>query len=269
MAAPVRPAPPADRDEGRACPLDMNRRLLNGFLDRLQAEACFSPTDGCFDLQRLRDLADAYLAETTIAAQAPGECLRLHDAVLWEDRRHKPFERLMARRFSSMLPKRAGDEGGPAPEARLSRRLIPGLMTALAMMVGRETMEEAGARAARQLARHREAKLGLVDWPALESEAETRVLVSDVLVRCAGHFQPFGRRLEWLTMVINSQLPPPLPEDHDPAWRCTPERARLLLGALYAPLRTDLAADAGATLTARHGEAAVADLTRLLDALEG
>lgn len=258
-AAPAIAAPRA----AAGCPLDMNRRLLAGFLDRLEAEASFGAIHGCFDLTTLRTLAEDYLSETGVAAVAPQDCLRLHDTVLWEDRRNRPFERLLTRRFSALLPERAGDEGGPAAEAPLSRRLIPGLMAALGKMVGAETLDRAGQETERLLARHRESRLGLVDWPALAAEPAAQRVADDVLVIAARHIRPVPRRLEWLTMVINSHLGPVLREDHDPAWRCTPDRAGHLLAALYAPLRR---ADRAA-LAHRHGEEAVTALDAVLEEL--
>lgn len=265
-AAPPSAAPARER----ACPLDMNRRLLMGFLDRLQAEAAFGPAEGCFDLGRLREMADAYLAEAGEASAAPADCLKLHDAVLWEDRRHRPFERLLARRFSHLLPKRVGDEGGPAPDAPLSRRLIPGLMAALSKMVGPAMLDDATRRTAVLLARHREARLGLVDWPQLTAEPEADAVLCEVLMAAARHFQDVDRRVEWLTQVVNSHLPAPLPEDHDPAWRCDAGRVRLLLRALYGPLGERLRnSEAREDLRRRFGDPTVADAARLVAALEG
>lgn len=239
--------------EDRACPISMNRRLLTAFLDHLQTEACGGPDDGCFDMDRLRHLAEAFLAETIIAARAPADCLRLHDTVLWEDRRHRAFERLLTRRFSHLFPKRFGDEGTAGGAAILSRRLIPGFMAALTMMVGTETMERCGRAAASLLVRHREDRLGLVDWGDLAASDPARVLVTDLLVACATHFQPYARRRDWLCLVINNHLTPALPEDRDPAWRCTPERADAMLRALYEPLRQAMTADGGLAFADRHG----------------
>lgn len=253
-----------------ACPLDMNRRLLMGFLDRLQAEASFGPAAGCFDLIRLRDLAEEYLTEGTHpSVSAPSECLKLHDAVLWEDRRNRPFERLLARRFSHLLPKRIGDEGDPAPGAPLSRRLIPGLVAALSKMAGQAMLDEASLCIEALLTRHRESRLGLVDWPQLAAEPEVEAVLCDILLTAAHHFQNVDRRVNWLTQVINSHLPAPLPEDHDPAWRCDPARTRLLLRALYAPLAERLRDKTEAALLRRtFGEVAVAETTLLIAALE-
>ncbi|WP_404379732.1 hypothetical protein [Caenispirillum salinarum] len=268
MPAVTAPATPARE---RSCPLDMNRRLLMGFIDRLREDGHLASAPIYLPGEDyLRELAEAYLADVGPAAgAAPSECLRLHDAVLWEDRRHRPFERLLTRRFSHLLPKRAGDEGGPAPDAVLSRRAIPGLMAALSKMVGPATLEDAARRTEALLTRHREDRLGLVDWPQLTAQPEAEAVLCEVLMAAARHFQDVGRRLDWLTEVINGHLPPPLPEDHDPAWRCDAGRTRLLLRALYEPL-TERLSDPAATgvLRRRFGDVAVTDAARLLAALE-
>ncbi|GAA0593683.1 hypothetical protein [Caenispirillum bisanense] len=251
--------------EDRACPLSMNRRLLTAFLDHLQVEACGGPDDGCFDIARLRSLAEDFLAATPVAARAPVECLRVHDAMLWEDRRHRAFERLLTRRFSHLFPKRMGDDGTAGAGASLSRRLIPGFMAALAMMVGPDTMNRCSREANRLLGRHREERLGLVDWLDLSQTDGARALVSEVLVAAAAHFEPFERRRDWLCLVVNNHLPPALPEDRDPAWRCTPAVADTMLRALYEPFRRELAADGGLALRDRFGDQAVASVTVLLE----
>lgn len=172
-------------------------------------------------------------------------------------------------RFSHLLPKRVGDEGSPSPDAPLSRRLIPGLMAALAKMVGPETLDDVTRRTSMLLDRHREARLGLVNWTQLAAEPEADVLLSEVLMAAARHFQDIDRRVAWLVQVINSHLAVPLPEDRDPAWRCDAHRARLLLRALYAPLKPRLCEpEARAILRRRHGDPAVSDAIRLVAALD-
>lgn len=258
---------PVEHADSRGCPLSMNRRLLTAFLDHLQVEACGGPDDGCFDMDRLRRLAEEFMAETPVARHAPADCLRLHDAMLWEDRRHRAFERLLTRRFSHLFPKRFGDDGTMAQAAPLSRRLIPGFMTALTMMVGVEAMERCGRNAAALLARHREERLGLVEWPELAAVDAARLLVDELLIACARHFSPFARRRDWLCLVVNNHLPPPLPEDHDPAWRCTPDRAEAMLRALYAPLARELAGDGGLGLRERFDAGDLAAVQALLEAV--
>lgn len=253
--------------EDRGCPLSMNRRLLTAFLDHLQVEASGGPDDGCFDMGRLRRLAEGFLAETHVATPAPADCLRLHDTILWEDRRFRTFERLLTRRFSHLFPKRFGDDGTAAGSALLSRRLIPGFMTALTMMVGVETMERCSRDAAGLLARHREERLGLVEWSDLAASDAARTLVAEVLVACARHFRPYARRRDWLCLVINNHLTAPLREDRDPAWRCSPETVDAMLRALYEPFRLALASDGGLALRERFAEADIAAVQDLLAAV--
>lgn len=185
-------------------------------------------------------------------------------AVLFDTRRHLAFERVLARAFADLLPHRPGDDGRPHG-APLSRRVIRGLMKALTMMAGEEHMAERRLLAANLLTGHRARTGGNTDWDALARDPLMTRLVRATLMGAAEHFGDFDRRLDWLCLVIDNHRPPRYEEDAEPDWHCTPDRAVLLLDALYGDLCLTLAQPGGeGRLSADYGGDAVAALRALL-----
>lgn len=221
------------------------------FLDRATTAAAAESDGGSLSLTTLARLA-ADLAHDL--GSAPASCV--------DDRRHLAFDRLLCRTFAHLLPRRRDDR------APLSRRLIRGLMKALAMMAGEDAMADRRLVAANLLTAARARGDGTVDWDDLARDPLVVRMIRATLMAAAQHFAAFDRRLDWLCLVIDNNRPPSYPEDADVDWRCTPERAILLLDALFTDLALHLAQPGGeARLTAEFGTGPTVALQALLGTL--
>lgn len=247
---------------GRSCPTPASMPgpcgvPLSILLMRAAAAAAEEGNDTAVSLSTLARLAGELAAET--ATESP--CRH-------EGRRRLVLERALTRSFADLLPWRPGDNGrsGGAP---LSRRLIPGLMKALTMMVGEDTMAERRDLAGHLLTDHRRGRAGdATERDTLARDPRMVQLIRDTLMTAAGHFVPFDRRLDWLCLVIDNNRPAHVAEDGDADWSCTRDRAVMLLDALYADLALALAQPGGeARLAAEHGAEAVLALRALLGTL--
>ncbi len=179
-----------------------------------------------------------------------------------DDRRHLAFDRLLCRPCAPLLPRNRDDV------APLSRRLIPGLMKALAMMAGEDVMAERRLVAANLLTAARARGDGIVDWDDLARDPLVVRMVRATLMAAAHHFAAFDRRLDWLCLVVDNSRTPAYAEDKDVDWRCTPERAILLLDALFTDLALYLAQPGGeARLMAEFGTGPTTALQALIGTL--
>ncbi|MFA7429235.1 MAG: hypothetical protein WCZ23_03660 [Rhodospirillaceae bacterium] len=218
----------------------MSHALIMEFVRNLEEEA--ARRNGILDVATLRARADDFLERHRTSAQPPKFCLTLHNALMWDERRRHPFERLLVKRFSHLLPARVGDDG-VRDGAVLSRRLIPGLMVAVVTMVGFDVYHEAEERTRAYVERLRGDGVLPVDWDQVAHEPYVLLLMDRVLTTIAGHFGQFDKRVQWLVSVINSHLGPRPPEDGSVVWAMGERKAIALLGALYRELRWRLRDD--------------------------
>lgn len=248
-------------EEG-SCPLDMSRILIMDFVSTLEHEAA---TQGSLDVATLRNTAEIFLQRLRASTQAPDNCLRMHQRMLWDERRRHPFERLVVLRFAHMLPKRAGDDG-VSQGARLSRRAIPGLAVAMTKMMGLDQYRVFEENVREQMRHYKIEHPGPVDWDHVAAHPEFHGLVDQALLSMASYFTDLDKRIPWLLEVINSHLAPPPPEDGRALWVMDVQRGLLLLDALYRDLRRKLASDQR-SLERLYGPCAVQSLATLDEAL--
>jgi hypothetical protein len=248
-------------EEG-SCPLDMSRILIMDFVSTLEHEAA---TQGSLDVGTLRNTAEIFLQRLRATTQAPDSCLRMHQRMLWDERRRHPFERLVVLRFSHLLPKRAGDDG-VREGARLSRRAIPGLAVAMTKMMGLDQYRVFEEKVREQMRFYKIEHPGPVDWEHVAAHPEFHGLVDQALLSMASYFTDLDKRIPWLLEVINSHLAPPPPEDGRKLWVMDVQRGLLMLGALYGDLRRKLNSDQR-SLERLYGPCAVQSLASLDAAL--
>lgn len=262
-ATKTAPAGLCDFQTDDNCPIDMSHALIMEFVRGLEEEA--ARQQGKLDVAALRALADAFLERHRSNAQPPKFCLSLHNALMWDERRRHPFERLLVKRFAHLLPARSGDDG-VSDGAVLSRRLIPGLMTAVVTMIGFDAYHEAEEITRAHVERLRASGSLPVNWDMVAHEPDVELHMDRVLAIIAGYFAQFDKRVQWMVSVINSHLGPRPPEDGSVVWAMGERKAIALLSALYKDLRRRLH-DAPAALEAEVGHEGVAALQALHAAL--
>jgi hypothetical protein len=261
-SAAKKPQSTAEAVESGSCPLDMSRILIMDFVSTLEHQAA---TQGSLDVGTLRDTAEGFLSRLRATTQAPDNCLKMHERMLWDERRRHAFERLVVLRFAHLLPKRSGDDG-VRQGAQLSRRAIPGLAVAMTKMMGLDQYRSFEEKIRAQMQIYKLEHPGPVNWDHVANHPEFHGLVDQALLVMTGYFTDLEKRVPWLIEVINSHLAPPPPEDGRTLWIMDGGKTLLMLGALYADLRTQLASNQR-TLERLYGPCAVQSLAALDTAL--
>jgi len=169
------------------------------------------------------------------------ECLAVIDEVRRESGRRMPFERLMVKPFAHLLP---AAHQPVEPGTELSRRILPGFLSALQQMLGPVLLEQYQNRC-RELVRIIQTARGNdFEWEDVYTDPTSQVIVNDVLVHISKHFTDFERRRTWLTSVIANEMP--LGEDPvERDWRFGEREFHMLMTALFRPLRKQMETNEG------------------------
>ncbi|MDH5410236.1 MAG: hypothetical protein OEY16_02520, partial [Alphaproteobacteria bacterium] len=155
-----------------------------------------------------------------------------------------------------------------APGKGLSRRVLPGFLSALQQMLGPVLLEQYQNRC-RELVRIIQTARGNdFEWEDVYTDPTSQVIVNDVLVHISKHFSDFKRRRTWLIGVIAGEMS--LGEDPvERDWIFREDEFHLLMTALFKPLRRQMETDDGQQrIKDRYGAIAcelLADLFAELD----
>lgn len=242
--------------------------LLRRLADHLQARA--HRAGGTLDSEQIRQAIEHFQSQTGEEANdfyrtAWNQCLSVIDEVRRDGGRRMPFERLMVKPISHLLP--TAPEPVP-PGQGLSRRIIPGYLAALQQMLGPVLVDQYQSRS-RELVRIIQTARGTdFDWEDVYGDPTSHVIVNDVLVHVSKHFADLPRRRTWLIDIVNSHMP--LGEDEVERKHSFGEAEfRLLIDALFAPLRREMETGDGARrLRDRYGAVACEFLTDLFSDLD-
>jgi len=218
--------------------------LLERVADQLVTEA--GRKGGVLDGQQIRDVIDGFKTRSDKDAMefyraGWNECLAVIDEVRRESGRRMPFERLMVKPFAHLLP----TAHHPVTSGQgLSRRILPGFLSALQQMLGPVLLEQYQTRC-RELVRIIQTARGSdFDWEDVYTDPTSQIIVNDVLVHVSRHFSDLSRRRLWMIDVIVSNMP--LGEDEvERAWSFGESEFQMLMEALFRPLRNQLASPEG------------------------
>jgi hypothetical protein len=246
---------------------------LDAYSARLKRAAAAGGTLAAGDIDAVaaafRAEADADIKEAV--RRIWESCVNDLPRALFDEARDYPFERILIQQFAHLL---APD--GAAPAGTLSRRVIPGFLHALHMMIGPEQFEEYEARGKTIVDRLREQRGDLFNWSDFYQDPEAGWLANDVLVDVSGHFEDLARRRRWMIGVVDSHMTAPYPTllagngaVGAADWRFGEAEFQALMRALYADLRRRFADASGrAQAIERYGDAAGRRLTRLFERLD-
>jgi hypothetical protein len=196
-----------------------------GKLDSDEIQACLEH----FKRREDPDIADFYRTGWN-------ECLAVIDEVRRESSRRMPFERLMVHPFAHLLP----SAHQPVSNGKgLSRRVVPGFLSALQQMLGPVLLEQYQNRC-RELVRIIQTARGNdFEWQDVYTDPTSQVIVNDVLVHISKHFSDFKRRQKWMIGVIADEMS--LGEDPvERDWTFRDDEFHMLVQALFKPLRKQM-----------------------------
>lgn len=228
--------------------------MISHFASRLEAEA--RTAGGSLDAAAIRALAESFIKRESrrfgaVYQRSYEECSQARDLLLWEKARRNPFDRVLVRKFGHLFPARPGDDGS-RDGGVLSRRIVPGFVKAVTMMIGPQLYDQCQRKCQAILERHRTDSV--FDWAGVYDDPEAIALANDVLVVMSHYFADFEKRRAWFITVINSHLAEPekdQPGDED--WQLDEAAFHQMLLALFGDLQQGLA-KGGQALRARYGE---------------
>jgi len=175
-----------------------------------------------------------------------------------QQERKQVFQRIMIERFDNRL---VDDKTLKKKPDHLSRRMLPGFNSMLAMMVGPAKMERFEKQSNALVDRLKKEGGGKVDWAKLHAAPDSRRIALIGQVEMAGYFKDAEKRLDWMVAMVNSNLIPADDHTAHEAWSFTREAAEALLCDLFTDLRATLKdATARAKFADQLGDEAVAVL---------
>ena len=218
--------------------------VLDRIAEHLEQEA--ENSGGSLDGPQLRAAIETFRDSSDDDARAFyragwDECLSVIDEVRRDTSRRMPFERMMVKPLSHLLP---AAHQPVTPGKDLSRRVVPGFLSALHQMLGPVLLEQYQNRC-RELVRIIETARGRdFEWADVHTDPTSQVIVNDVLVHISKHFSNFERRKAWMMGIITSQLS--LGEDEtERAWIFGDAEFAMLMESLFRPLRAEMESPEG------------------------
>lgn len=189
----------------------------------------------------------------------------------WDQARNYPFNRLMVEKFSHLFD----EDHLLESDDSVSRRILPGFLIAINMMLGPEEYEEYQERCRRIVKRIKSYRGDDFDWSEVHFDEEAKVVTLDTQVAIAFHFDDLEKRADWLIELINNNLAP-LASGRNPdeaVWRFTEGAFRRFLGALLRELKETLSTEGGRMrISRRHGVdacVALADIIKRVESFTG
>jgi len=192
------------------------------------------------------------------------KCLASAESAHWTSARKFHFERIMVKCFSNLLP-----QDGESIEAgrHLSRRIIPGFILALQQMMGPETYEQFGDRARTLVETLRAVHGESFTWSEVYGDPSCQIVVEEVLISIAHHFDDMAKRRNWLIDVVDAHMPSTANEA-EKNWNFGDGNFHTLMNSVFGDLREVLkSAEARDTLAINHGEEKIVALETLFDGL--
>ena len=209
--------------------------------ERLQDE--LEKNNGHLTIHNVRQLNTDFLEKT---AQLTGlfelammESEREQDQLKWSSVKRPPFERLLVKRFESLLYHREPDGH---LRGSISRRLLPGFFVTVNMMIGLEKLEFYHKRSEMALDRVMKGRLP-VNWDLVDSDPEIHDIILDAQLTIAESFANTKQRLEWFLHIVNANLGPAKPGARDEDWELGPRTAHHLMHSLLQDLKKALTDD--------------------------
>jgi len=218
--------------------------VLDRISEHLQCEAV--KRGGSLNTAQLKRAIESFRDDAKSDAQefyrtGWNECLSVIDEVRRESSRRLPFERLMVHPLAHLFP----PANQPVqPGTGLSRRILPGYLSALYQILGPVLLDQYQSRC-RELVRIIQTARGTdFEWGDVYEDPTSQVIVNDILVHLSKHFSNFAKRRAWMMGVIVSHMP--LGENEaERAWVFGDAEFAMMMDALFRSLRNEMVSPAG------------------------
>jgi len=209
------------------------------------------------------DAADPAL--TLLCTETWSTCLATAQSMYWSAMRKSYFGRIMVECFAQLLPR--SDEFLNR-ERHLSRRIIPGFLTALHQILGNDAYSQNTERTNMLVDTLRAVHGDAFSWDEVYADPICQTVVEDVLIGIAHHFADIAQRRDWMIDIIGAQMPATR-DEAELAWTFGDGEFHAVMNALYGDLRIRLdSPDDRVGLEERHGAKDITHLATLFDALK-
>jgi len=172
-----------------------------------------------------------------IFLEAVESCARSKEQSRMEAERGNLFTRLMVHKFEHRFVSER--QLFQNPQA-LSRRILPGFMTALYTMVGTQKQEEFERRAEEMAKNMRARGTDDLDWAEVYRTSAARMIALGAEIEMAQHFREAEKRLDWLQAIINANLISVDENFPGADWQFSREAAVRMLRDIFSDLRATL-----------------------------
>ena len=222
----------------------------------------------------IRSFLDEYKSQT-LAANTPvfkthfQRCLNRREQEVFDPNRRQPFKRVLTMRFIDLFPPE-GALNSNSPY--VSRRILPGLFSALEKMVGSAPFAP-GYAACRDASESTKDANGGIIWEDLYTHEAALDAVDNLLMRLVAHFDNPMKRVIWMLSIINNDLADPHEFDFEGRanqdWQLDERGMINVLRHLFRNLRHRLSDQSEVqTLTQKYGTGATRQLVALITALD-
>jgi hypothetical protein len=224
---------------------------------------------GALNIEQLREITKEFYADgehfAVYTRGAFTSCQRVFEQALWDKQRKNHFGRFLVKRIATMLPGYS-EHDGVSGSGEIPRRVIPGFLTAMSMLIGPEIWGACQAKASALIEKHRDVDTGVIDWNAVYAEEAVGELLDDALLITAHHFAQFDKRRDWFIGVVNTNLGP-AKRPEDAKWRLTEESFRILLRALFSNFLKEILSGT-LDLKKKYGDTAIQQVEDFIRHLE-
>lgn len=196
-------------------------------------------------------------------------CLNRREQEVFDPNRRQPFKRVLTMRFIDLFPPEGALSNN---DTYVSRRILPGLFSALEKMVGSDPFAH-GYAACRDAAESTKDANDSIIWEDLYTHEAALNAVDNLLMRLVAHFDNPMKRVIWMLSIINNDLADPHEFDFEGRanqdWQLDERGMINVLRHLFRNLRHRLADQSEVqSLTQKYGIGATRQLLALITALD-
>ncbi|MBN2751199.1 MAG: hypothetical protein JXQ84_00670 [Rhodospirillaceae bacterium] len=250
---------------GVHCPLKAPNALIADFIQYFAQRS--AERGESVDTQVMRDIAHDFLQTHPLTMLSFHECRRLLNEA--EGRELPPFERIVTEPLRPLFPHFGNTPSPVTPITHplLSRRIIPGLISAISAMLGQDKTDIYRHLSERLERTHLNPITGEPNWPVILADPETHKMMTDIQVASITHFADFDRRIAWLVAMIDAHMAP-VKTIQDRDWQFSERHAIALMLAFSKSLRIALGDYGSNGISQRYGPEMVSFLARFFSALD-
>jgi hypothetical protein len=245
----------------------VTRAMVEQFSRHLEEK--MAAVGGSLTIEQLREITKEFYADgehfVIYTRGAFTSCQRVFEQAIWDKQRKNHFGRFLVKRIATMLPGYS-EHDGVAGSGEIPRRVIPGFLTAMSMLIGPEIWDACQAKAHAVIEKHRDAETGVIDWNGVYAEEAVGELVDDALLVTAHHFTQFEKRRDWFIGVVNTNLGP-AKNPEDAKWRLTEDSFKSLLRSLFSNFLKEILSGS-VDLQRRFGDTATQQVQMFVHHLE-